>query len=248
MVPAACSTVLPALKWRRGARWGVGGGACYAAIRAGTPLMAPATTTAWRVGSAAVAGGPPTTPTDALRYCPARRCEGLAERRPASRLQARAHGPLRACLSTDSARAGTDLEVPRRTRRVADGMDGARTAAAGPGVAGRERRPPVSWCMRNIADVIRYLIHNGPFWPSVRDHAGQVASRTERRILARWARQHPSLSVIRSQDRRVACRLGVPQEVWTCRYRRQSLSFWSGCLINGRVVTCSCWSRSAVLI
>ena len=116
MVPAACSTVLPALKGRRGVRWGVGGGACYAAIRAGTPLMAPATTTAWRVGSAA-------TPTDALRYCPARRCEGLAERRPASRLQARAHGPLRACLSTDSARAGTDLEVPRRTRRVADGMD-----------------------------------------------------------------------------------------------------------------------------
>ena len=59
--------------------------------------------------------------------------------------------------------------------------------------------------------------------------------------------QHPSLSVIRSQDRRVACRLCVPQEVQTCGYRIQSLPFSSACLINGRVVTCSCWSRSAVL-
>jgi hypothetical protein len=57
-----------------------------------------------------------------------------------------------------------------------------------------------------------------------------------------------SLSVIRSQDRRVACRLCVPQEVQTRGYRSQSLPFSSACLINGRVVTCSCWSRSAVLI
>ncbi len=60
--------------------------------------------------------------------------------------------------------------------------------------------------------------------------------------------QHPSLNVIRSQDRRVACRLGVPQEVQAPGYRRQFLPFSSACLINGRVVTCSCWSRSAVLI
>jgi hypothetical protein len=60
--------------------------------------------------------------------------------------------------------------------------------------------------------------------------------------------QHPSLSVIRSQDRRVACRLCVPQEVQARGYRSQSLPFWSACLINGSVVTCSCWSRSAVLI
>ena len=48
--------------------------------------------------------------------------------------------------------------------------------------------------------------------------------------------------------RQWACRPGRPQEVWTCGYRRQSLSLSSGCLINGRVVACSCWSRSAVLI
>ena len=33
-------------------------------------------------GSAAVTGGPPTTPAGALRYCPARPCEGLADRCP----------------------------------------------------------------------------------------------------------------------------------------------------------------------
>jgi hypothetical protein len=60
--------------------------------------------------------------------------------------------------------------------------------------------------------------------------------------------QHLSLSVIRSQDRRAACRLCVPQEVQARGYRSQSLPFSSACLINGRVVTCSCWSRSAVLI
>jgi hypothetical protein len=60
--------------------------------------------------------------------------------------------------------------------------------------------------------------------------------------------QHPSLSVIRSQDWRVACRLCVPQQVQTRGYRSQSLPFSSARLINGRVATCSCWSRSAVLI
>ncbi len=30
-------------------------------------------------------------------------------------------------------------------------------------------------------------------------------------------------------------------------YRSQSLSFSSACLINGKAVTRSCWSRSAVL-
>ena len=39
-----------------------------------------------------------------------------------------------------------------------------------------------------------------------------------------------------------------PQLVETRGYRRQFLPFSSACLINGRVVTCSCWSRSAVLI
>ena len=58
--------------------------------------------------------------------------------------------------------------------------------------------------------------------------------------------QCPSLSVIRSQDH-CTCRLCVPRQVQTCGYRSQSLSSSSGCLINGRVVTCSCWSRSAVL-
>jgi hypothetical protein len=33
-----------------------------------------------------------------------------------------------------------------------------------------------------------------------------------------------------------------PQQVWARGYRSQSLSFSSACLINGRVVTCSCWS------
>ena len=44
------------------------------------------------------------------------------------------------------------------------GVGGVRAAAAGPGVAGRARRPPASWCMRDIADAIRYLTHNGPVW------------------------------------------------------------------------------------
>jgi hypothetical protein len=39
-----------------------------------------------------------------------------------------------------------------------------------------------------------------------------------------------------------------PQLVQTRGYRSQVLPFSSACLINGRVVTCSCWSRSAVLI
>jgi hypothetical protein len=39
-----------------------------------------------------------------------------------------------------------------------------------------------------------------------------------------------------------------PQQVEARGYRSQSLSFSSACLINGRVVTCSCWSRSAVLL
>jgi len=39
-----------------------------------------------------------------------------------------------------------------------------------------------------------------------------------------------------------------PQQVSARGYRSQSLSFSSACLINGRGVTCSCWSRSAVLI
>jgi hypothetical protein len=43
-------------------------------------------------------------------------------------------------------------------------------------------------------------------------------------------------------------RLMQPQLVQARGYRRQSLPFSSACLINGRVVTCSCWSRSAVLI
>jgi hypothetical protein len=38
-----------------------------------------------------------------------------------------------------------------------------------------------------------------------------------------------------------------PPQVETRGYRSQSLSFSSACLINGRGVTCSCWSRSAVL-
>jgi hypothetical protein len=43
-------------------------------------------------------------------------------------------------------------------------------------------------------------------------------------------------------------RLMEPQQVQARGYRSQSLPFSSACLINGRVVTCSCWSRSAVLI
>ena len=39
-----------------------------------------------------------------------------------------------------------------------------------------------------------------------------------------------------------------PQQVQARGYRRQFLPFSSACLINGRGVTCSCWSRSAVLI
>ena len=39
-----------------------------------------------------------------------------------------------------------------------------------------------------------------------------------------------------------------PPQVETRGYRSQSLPFSSACLINGRGVTCSCWSRSAVLI
>ena len=39
-----------------------------------------------------------------------------------------------------------------------------------------------------------------------------------------------------------------PPQVETRGYRRQFLPFSSACLINGRGVTCSCWSRSAVLI
>ncbi len=45
-----------------------------------------------------------------------------------------------------------------------------------------------------------------------------------------------------------ALTLVEPQQVQARGYRSQSLSFSSACLINGRVVTCSCWSRSAVLI
>ena len=43
-------------------------------------------------------------------------------------------------------------------------------------------------------------------------------------------------------------RLVEPQQVQARGYRRQSLPFSAACLINGRVVTCSCRSRSAVLI
>ena len=43
-------------------------------------------------------------------------------------------------------------------------------------------------------------------------------------------------------------RLMEPQQVQARGYRRQSLPFSSACLINGRVVTGSCWNRSAVLI
>jgi len=39
-----------------------------------------------------------------------------------------------------------------------------------------------------------------------------------------------------------------PQRVQARGYRRQFLPFSSACLVNGRVVTCSCRSRSAVLI
>ena len=42
--------------------------------------------------------------------------------------------------------------------------------------------------------------------------------------------------------------LAEPQRVQARGYRSQSLSLSSACLINGRGVTCSCWSRSAVLI
>jgi hypothetical protein len=42
-------------------------------------------------------------------------------------------------------------------------------------------------------------------------------------------------------------RLVEPQQAQARGYRRQSLPFSSACLINGRVVTCSCRSRSAVL-
>jgi hypothetical protein len=65
---------------------------------------------------------------------------------------------------------------------------------------------------------------------------------------ARGQGQRPSLNVIRCQGRRVTCRLSVLQQVWIRGYCSQSLSFSSACLINGRVVTCSCWSRSAVFI
>ena len=43
-------------------------------------------------------------------------------------------------------------------------------------------------------------------------------------------------------------RLVEPQQVQARGYRSQFLLFSAACLINGRVVTCSCWSRSAVLI
>ena len=46
---------------------------------------------------------------------------------------------------------------------------------------------------------------------------------------------------------RRALTLVEPQQVEAGGYRTQSLSSSSGCLISGRAVTCSCWSRSAVL-
>jgi hypothetical protein len=44
------------------------------------------------------------------------------------------------------------------------------------------------------------------------------------------------------------CGLAEPRQVQARGYRSQFLPFSSACLINGRVVTCSCRSRSAVLI
>ena len=81
------------------------------------------------------------------------------------------------------------------------------------------------------------------------------------RIIRRFASKRAGHRA-RAQERRHAHAAGVPmrsaalasepfrlmelQQVQARGYRRQSFS--SGCLINGRVVTCSCWSRSAVLI
>ena len=66
--------------------------------------------------------------------------------------------------------------------------------------------------------------------------AGLSGSRTARTVPARPA---PASEPFR---------LVEPQLVQARGYRSQSLPFSSACLINGRVVTCSCWSRSAVLI
>ena len=44
-----------------------------------------------------------------------------------------------------------------------------------------------------------------------------------------------------------ALALVEPRQAQARGYRSQSLSYSSACLINGTVVTCSLWSRSAVL-
>ena len=57
----------------------------------------------------------------------------------------------------------------RRARRYPSDMTGAEWAVCEPllpapaWLAGRGGRP-ASWCMRDIADAIRYLTHNGPVW------------------------------------------------------------------------------------
>ena len=77
-------------------------------------------------------------------------------------------------------------------------------------------------------------------WPGrgnrARRSPASAGSRTARTVPARPAPASEPFTLVE------------PPQVETRGYRRQSLPFSSACLINGRVVTCSCWSRSAVLI
>jgi hypothetical protein len=75
-----------------------------------------------------------------------------------------------------------------------------------------------------------------PAWEPGPAVAGLSGSRTARTVPARPV---PASAPFR---------LAEPQQAQARGYRRQSLPSSSACLINGRVVTCSCRSRSAVLI
>ena len=80
-------------------------------------------------------------------------------------------------------------------------------------------------------------------WARLPDFApSELSALTEQRQVVRLHLMRNTYSRHRSSTARIGCLVSA-----TRGYRSQSLSFSSDCLINGRAVTCSSRSRSAVV-